>query len=167
MHLNLSQPGPAGAYNPLRALYPLLVPESGASFSTISGEARTIAQVFLAPGDGLSRRHRNLALAHPLVSFHVRGDWQRAPSPAAFHPITLRWGLYNSDNIAVWSAPFPQFADDVGEWGIAAANAGSRFTTIIETTIEQAAAWATVVRRWRRRSAALRFFGPESVEAVQ
>ena len=150
--------------NPLHALWACLLPESGAEFYTFAGEANILATVILAPGGGLSKRHRKLAMAHPLVSFNVRGDWQRAPSPADFDPITLRWGISNASDIAVWSAPFPQFADDFAEWRDAAA--GARFVMTIETTIERAAEWADLVRRWKRRAASVRFFGPESVEAA-
>jgi hypothetical protein len=154
-----------GTYDARHALYSLLIPESGASFSTIAGEAKTIAKVFLAPGDGLSRRHRNLALLHPRVIFTVRGDWQRAPSPKDFHQVTLRWGIDNADSIAIWSAPFPAFSDAFTEWRLTAVDTGARFVSMIETTIDRAAEWAALVWRWKRRSVSIQFFGPEG--AVQ
>jgi hypothetical protein len=151
-----------GTYEARHALYSLIVPESGASLITIAGEAKTIAKVILAPGDGLSRRHRSLALAHPhdLVCATVRGDWQRAPSPADFDPVTLRWMIDNATDIAVWSAPWSLFADEVARWGIDAANNGARFLLTIDTVAEKASVWAAFVRGWMRRSAALTFFGP-------
>jgi hypothetical protein len=156
----------SGTYgNPRHAVYAALLPESGAFFGTLAGEAKTIAQIFLALGDGLSGHNRRLALAHPCVSFNVRGDWTRAPSPADFDRATLRWGIGNATDIAVWSAPFPQFADDVARWGIDAADGDGRFVTIIDTVPERAAEWSALVRRWKKPTASLRFFGPES--AVQ
>jgi hypothetical protein len=160
--LNIHDTEPSGTRDARHALYALIVPESGAALITMAGECKTIAKVFLAPGDGLSRSHRSLALAHPQVIFTVRGDYKRAPSPKDFHQVTLRWGIDNADSIGIWSAPYPECSDAFTEWRIAADNAGARFVTIIETTIDRAAEWAALVRRWKRRSASLRFFGPES-----
>ena len=157
----------SSTFNARHALYAALLPESGAFFATIAGEAKTIAQVLLAPGDGLSSYHRDLALEHSLVSFSVRGDWERAPAPADFHRATLRWAINNATDIAVWSAPFPQFKDDVVLWGETAVNNGARFLLKIETTAQRAAEWAALVRRWKKPAASIRFFGPESAETVQ
>jgi hypothetical protein len=154
--------------NPLHAIWACLVPQSGAEFYTFVGEAKTLAKILLAPGGGLSKRHRNLAMAHPheFVSGCVRGDWQHAPPPGDFHQTTLRWMIKNATDIAIWSAPGTQFADDVAEWGIAAASNGA-FTLTIETVAEKAAEWAGIVRKWKKRSASVRFFGPDGVEAAQ
>jgi hypothetical protein len=162
MDQTLHDPVSHSTTNPLHALWAQLVPQSGAFFGTMIGEAKTIATILLSPGGGLSREDRKFALAYPLVSGSVRGDLQHAPSPGDFHQATLRWMIDNASDIAVWSAPFPQFADDVAEWGIAAASNGARFTLTIETVAEKAAEWADLVRRWKRRAASVRFFGPES-----
>lgn len=167
IYQNLHNSVPHGTPNVLHAAYALLIPQSGAFFATIAGGAKTIAQVFLAPGGGLSGKHRKFALSHPYISFNVRGDWQRAPSPEDFSSTTLRWGIKNSNAIAIWSAKFPKFSDDVFEWGVEAINSGARFVTIIETVAERAAEWAAFVRRWKQAGASLRFFGPESVGGVQ
>jgi hypothetical protein len=156
---------PHVSYEVERALAGRLIPESGASFTTIAGEATAVAQVFLAPGDGLSRRHRRLAQAHPLVSCNIRADWSRPPSPDAFHQDTLRWAAENATDVALWSAPYPEFADEVAEWGILAAERGSRFVLIVETTIEKVAEWARFVRRCMQHSVDIKFFGPERAEA--
>ena len=156
-----------GTPNALHATWALLIPQSGAFFATIAGEAKTLAQVFLAPGGGLSSKQRKFASSHPSVSFNVRGDWERAPLPENFDRATLRWGIKNSNALAIWSAKYPNFADDVFEWGIQESNSGARFVTIVETVAERATAWATFVRRWKQPGASLRFFGPENIGGVQ
>jgi len=161
---------PSGTTNRLHALWALLVPQSGAFFGTMSGEAKTVATILLAPGGGLSSYQRGRALAHPFVSCSVRGDsetWRPAPSPDDFNRTTLLWAIDNASGIAIWSAPFPQFADDVARWGIDAANSGARFILTIETAAGRVAEWAALARRWKRRAASLRFFGRETAEAVQ
>jgi hypothetical protein len=169
MSLSLTQLAHDGTFDAVHVAYALLVPASGASLNTIVGEAKTIAQVLLAPGAGLSKRHRDFALAppHDLVSAAVRGDWERAPSPGAFHQATLRWAVKNAVHITVWSAVYPHFADDIARCDIDAANNGARFLLRIETVAEKAAEWADIVRRWKRPAASVRFFGPVSAEAVQ
>lgn len=143
------------------------IPQSGAEFYTLAGEAKTVAQIFLAPGAGLSRYHRELAEAHPFVSCSLRGDPEGArpaPSPEEFHQATLRWAIRGADRIAVWSATYPQCADDFGRWGVGAANAGARFITTIETTEDRAPEWVALVARWKRKSCAVEMFSTATTE---
>lgn len=123
-----------------------------------------LAQVFLSPGDGLSRYHRRLAEAHPLVSCAVRGDpgGRPAPLPDHFHRTTLQWIIYSADHIAIWSAPYPQRRDDLWRWGTDAVNAGGRFSTTIETTEARAPEWAVLVERWKRKACPVALFAAET-----
>jgi hypothetical protein len=144
-----------------------LIPHWGAEFYTICGEAKTLAKVLLAPGDGLSRHHRRLAEAHPLVKCSVRADWEAwrpAPPPDAFHRVTLRWAIENASHIVIWSAPFPEYAEEVGNWHDKAIQEDARFVVTIETTPGRANEWISLVQRWKRRSAAFRVFGPGDTE---
>jgi hypothetical protein len=114
--LNVSQDG-ARFPELLHALVP--PPQSGAQFRTIATDEKTVAAVFLAPGDGLSNAPRRMAEAHPFVHCSVRGDPDGvgvAALPDQFHKTTLRWMIDRADKIAIWSAPYPQRADDVREW---------------------------------------------------
>jgi hypothetical protein len=161
---------PANQMQPsyLNAIVPL--PQSGAQFLTIVGEAKTLAEVLLAPGDGLSRYHRQMAEAHPLVQCSVRGDPDGiglAPFPEHFDQTTLRWTIDNADHIAIWSAPYPQRCDDLRRWFICAVNAGARFITTIETNEDRASEWVDLVERWKRKTTSVRVFGPEIVGGVQ
>jgi hypothetical protein len=160
--LNLPHEGPS-YLDVVNALVP--PPQSGAQFRTIVGEAKTLAVVFLAPGGGLSRYHRRLAEAHPLVQCSVRGDPDGiglAALPEHFHEITLRWMIRQADNIVIWSAPYPQCADDVGRWGVGAANEGAHFVTTIETNEDRAPEWAALVARWKRKSCPVKMFSTET-----
>ena len=143
------------------------IPQSGAEFYTLAGEAKTVAQIFLAPGGGLSRYHRQLAEAHPFVSCNLRGDsdvrWP-APSPEDFHQATLRWAIRGADYIAIWSATYPQCADDVGRWGVGAADEGAHFVTTIETNEDRAPEWAALIERWKRKDRPVALFS--SVKAT-
>jgi hypothetical protein len=162
--LNLPHEGPS-YLDVVNALVP--PPQSGAQFRTIVGEAKTLAVVFLAPGDGLNRAHRRMAEAHPLVQCSVRGDPDGiglAALPEHFHEITLRWMIHSADNIAIWSATYPQCADDVGRWGVGAANEGAHFVTTIETNEDRAPEWAALVARWKRKSCRVVLFS--SVKAT-
>jgi hypothetical protein len=143
------------------------IPQSGCSFATIAGEANTVAQVILAPGDGLGKYHRRLAEAHPVVMCAVRGDLEPPAAPDAFHRTTLRWALYSADYIAIWSAPFPEFYDDVGRAGMQAVDDGRWFLVTIETTAERAPEWAAFVQRWKRKTTPVRVYGPEIAGGVQ
>ena len=139
----------------------IAIPQTGAAIYTMAGPAKTLAAILIAPGAGLSRRHRRLAEAHPLVSCSIRGDSETgrsAPAPDDFHQITLRWAIFGANRISIWSAPFPQCADDHARWGIGAANDGARFVTTIETTEERAAEWSALVDRWKRKTAIVRVF---------
>jgi hypothetical protein len=150
-------------------LYGPLVPEEGARLYTITGPAKTFAKILLAPGEGLDRGMRRRAEAHPLVTCDVRGDRGislPAPSPEEFHGVTLRWALRKAEYIAVWSAPFPQLADEYAREALAVANAGARFMTLIETTPDRAAEWLAVVKQWKRRSSRTALFGPCDVDPV-
>src|SRR5262249_28057175 len=131
----------------------LKIPQWGAEFYTLAGAANIVAKVFLAPGGGLSKRHRRLAEAHPIVSCTIRADvepWRAAPSPDEFDRVTLRWAIYGASRIAIWSAPFPQFVEEVGMWSERAVEEGARFRTTIETTAARAPDWANIVRRWKQ-----------------
>jgi hypothetical protein len=143
-------------------LYSALIPQSGAELFTISGEARTLASVLLAPGDGLSDHHRRLAEAHPVVEYSVRADYgtsRPSPSPDAFHHGTLQWAIGGATHIVIWSAPYPQHADEVAMWGMRAVEDGARFVTTVETTPERSHEWMELVQRWKRPSAIVRVFG--------
>ena len=120
-------------------------PQSGAQFHTIVGAAKTLAVVFLAPGDGLSRAHL-------------------AALPEHFHEITLRWMIHSADNIAIWSAPCPQRSDDMWKWDTDAVNAGAHFLTTIETNEDRAPEWAALIERWKRKSCRVVLFS--SVKAT-
>jgi hypothetical protein len=144
------------------------IPQFGAEFYTLVGEAKTVAQIFLASGGGLNRHHRRLAAAHPFVLCNVRGDSETglpARLPAAFNQTTLRWAVYSADRIAIWCAPFPQRADDVGRWGVEEANAGARFITTIETAKGRAPEWVAFVERWKRKTCRVKAFS--TMESVQ
>lgn len=145
------------------------IPQFGAEFYTLAGEAKTLAIVLLAPGDGLSRNHHRLAEAHPLVMCSILGDPEggAAPLPEQFHQVTLRWALCNADKIAIWSAPFPQRGDDVARWGIDVANAGAHFVTTIQTSEERAAEWVALIERWKRKATPVQIFGFETTGGVQ
>ena len=165
--LNLPHEGPS-YLDLLHALVP--PPQSGAQFRTIVGEAKTLAVVFLAPGDGLNRAHRRMADAHPLVQCSVRGDPDGiglAALPEHFHETTLRWMIHNADYIAIWSAPYPQRCDDVQRWGIGAANADAHFVTTIETNEDRAPEWAALVERWKRKATPVKMFSAEQKGGVQ
>jgi hypothetical protein len=100
-----------------------LIPESGASFATLSGEAGTVGQVLLAPGGGgLTKSQRQLAQTHLYCTVSIRADRYPAPTPGGFHRATLRWAIENSDRIVIWSAPFPDLYDDVMESGMPASS---------------------------------------------
>jgi hypothetical protein len=162
----------AGSYDTDKAILAALIniPQSGAEFYTVVGEANTVAMVLLAPGGGLSSYHRRLAQAHPIISGTVRAEAEigrPAPSPGVFHKSTLGWMLKNASHVAIWSGVFPQFAEDITRWGIEATNNGARFLLTIETAREKAAEWAALARRWKRPGTALTFFGPASVEVAQ
>lgn len=146
------------------------IPQSGAEFYTLAGEAKTVAQVFLAPGGGLSLYHRQLAESHPFVSCSLRGDAEAgrpAPSPEDFHQATLRWAVRGADHIAIWSATYPQCADDFGRWGVGTANDGARFITTIETTEERATEWAALAARWKRKSCTVKMFSTATTGGIQ
>jgi hypothetical protein len=136
-----------------------LMPQSDAVLITwCEGEEKPLAQVLLAPGEGLSRYHRKLAAAHPVVSCIVRGDRRPTPAPSAFHQPTLRWAIRSADHIKVWSAPFPEACEDVKRCDKAAADAGCRFRTLIETNEEGEAEWLQLIERWRKRSTPIHVF---------
>lgn len=139
------------------------IPQFGASFQIIIGPAKTVGQIFLAPGDGVPMHIRDAAKALPLVNCTVRGeaDWGRpAPSPDAFHPLTLRWMMDNASHLVVWSAPYPSYCDEVARWSMQAVDDGARFILTIETTPEQAHNWLELIDRWKRRRTTVRIFGP-------
>jgi hypothetical protein len=143
-------------------------PQSGAQFRTIVGDSKALAVVFLAPGEGLSRAHRRMAEAHPLVQCSVRGDPDGnglAALPEHFHEPTLRWMIRGSDQIAIWSAPYPQRYDDVARWGVA--NANAHFVVTIETNEERAPEWIALVEHWKKKSCAVEVFASETTGGVQ
>jgi hypothetical protein len=146
----------------------LVFPHTGCRMTTMAGPARTTAQVFVAPGAGLCRQLRRSAERHyQHVSVVVRGEvyyGRPAPSVADFDERTLRWALGRSDEIAVWSSPYPDDSSELGEWMVGQANAGSTFQTLIETTPLRAAEWKQAVARWLKKDAVVRFFGPEGLQ---
>jgi hypothetical protein len=154
----------------LPAWFAPLIPYRGASLCTIAGSAKTLARVFLAPGSGLSKRHRDLADAHPIVCAAIRGDSysnKAAPSPRVFHQPTVRWMLRQAHHVAIWSAPFPQFSDDLARWSLAAIEEGSLFGVTIETTPARVGAWERLVRQWRQPASRVRVFGPTGEDYLQ
>jgi hypothetical protein len=149
------------------ALAALMVPESGVRLHTIVG-IKTLAQVFAAPGgDGVTKLQRRYASGHDAVSVTFRGDtyWGKpAPACSEFNAGTVKWAARNSREIAIWSAPYPDCQDDIGAWMVSAANAGSPFQTLIETTPLRAAEWGAAIARWKGPTTVVRFFGPEVVQ---
>jgi hypothetical protein len=146
----------------------LLFPTSGAKMATLLAKdaVKTVAQIWLAPGGGLPKQLRKLAIEHDVVRVSVRGEvyyGRPTPFPYEFHQSTLRWALKRTHQIAVWSAPFPEFADDIGEWLCDEAFFGSRFQMIIETVPLRAAEWREFIARWKGPRTEVRFFGPEGV----
>jgi len=146
----------------------LVPPHIGTRMATIRGSAKTNAQIFIAPGGGLSRRLRKCAERHHQhVSVQVRGEiyyGRPAPSVRDFDESTLRWAIGRSNEIAVWSAPFPDDCSALGEWIVSRANAGSAFQTVIETTPSRAAEWRQAIELWRKPTSVVRYFGPEGVQ---
>lgn len=152
----------------LHALVP--PPQSGAQFRTICGQTKALAQVLLAPGSGLSRAHRQMAEAHPLVRCLVRGDPEGdglAALPEHFHKSTLRWMIHRADNIAVWSAPFPKRAEDVWRWDAESLGAGMRFLTTIETNEDRAPEWVALIDRWKRKVCSVEVFSGQAAGGIQ
>jgi hypothetical protein len=143
----------------------LVFPHTGCLMTTLAGPAKTSAQVFVAPGDGLCRQLRRSAERHHQhVSVVVRGEvyyGRPAPSVADFHESTLRWALGQSNEIAVWSSSYPDDIPAFSEW--LDTRTGS-FHTTIETTPSRAAEWGQAVARWKKNDAAVRFFGPEGAQ---
>jgi hypothetical protein len=145
----------------------LLVPEPGARMATVAGASKIMAQIFVAPGGGPNRRLRRGALLHEFVFVTFRGDlyWTRpAPACGEFDAATLKWAARNSKQIAIWSVPYPANRDDIRIWMLGAANAGSPFQTIIETTPSRAYEWAAAIARWKGSETEVRFFGPTGVQ---
>jgi hypothetical protein len=146
----------------------LVFPHTGSRMATLVGPAKTSAQVLIAPGSGLNRQLRKGAERHhDHVSAIVRGEiyyGRPAPSVADFHEPTLRWALGRSNEIAVWSSPYPDDSSELGEWMVGRALAGSAFQTLIETTPSRAAEWGQAVALWKKTDAVVRFFGPEGVQ---
>ena len=134
-------------------------PQSGAH------ELRTKdAHGALAPA-GLTT-HRRMAEAHPFVQCSVRGDLggvAGAALPEHFHKTTLRWMLDRADKMAIWSAPYPQRADDVREWW----KIRVHFGTLIETNEDRAREWLAFVNRWKRKTCSVEMFSAQSVGGIQ
>jgi hypothetical protein len=143
----------------------LVFPHTGSRMATLIGPAKTVAQVLIAPGDGLNRHLRKGAERHhDHVLATVRGEiyyGRPAPSVADFHEPTLRWALGRSHEITVWSSPYPDDIPALSEWFATRTGA---FHTMIETTPSRAAEWEQAVARWRKKDAVVRFFGPEGVQ---
>jgi hypothetical protein len=146
----------------------LLLPETGARMATMGGpDTKIMAKIFVAPGGGLDQRLRQGALVHEAVFVTFRGDvygGRPAPACAEFDATTLEWAVRKSRQVAIWTAPFPDYRDDVATWMVDTANAGSTFQTIIETVPSRAAEWAAAVDRWKDRDTEVRFFGPEGIQ---
>jgi hypothetical protein len=155
----LSDFGPQGHAivdpNPPAALF---YPSSGALLHRITGAAKTVAQIFVAPGGGLNRKRRRQAEAHDVVNVTFRGVWP-APSCHEFDASTIAWAVSKAEQISVWSAPDPaEHEVDLAMWMVEAAHAGSNFQTIIETVPCCVAEWCEVVARWKGPTTEVRFF---------
>ncbi len=153
--------------SPLALATELILPAAGARVVSFVGDRKTVGQVFLAPGSGLSEHDcEQVIAAHAVVNCSIRAEaphpWQEPPQPVDFHSGTLRWMFKTADYICIWSAPFPQYADEVATTGIKAIEDGAEFMVTIETTPERAAEWAELLRRWKRKKAKVAFFGPEN-----
>jgi hypothetical protein len=143
------------------------IPQSGARLYSLAGNAKTVASVLLAPGNGLNKQSRRLAEAHEFVGCTVCADLGRPISPEDFHKTTLCWAIYRADFIALWPAYFPQRADELRRDFFQAVEAGARFVTIIETDERCASAWAAFVQHWKQKATLVRFYGPEITGRVQ
>ena len=143
------------------------IPQSGARLYSLVGNEKTVASILLAPGDGLNRKRRRFAERHEFIGCTVRADLGWPISPDAFHQTTLRWALYSADLVQIWSAPFPQRADDLGCDILAAVEAGSRFHTTSETTERDAPDWYRFIQRWKRTGTPVRPYGPEIMETAR
>jgi hypothetical protein len=143
----------------------LLVPEQGASLHTMiaPGGSKIVANVGLSPGGGLSKYARRVAIdAHDVVHFNVHAEAYTG-QVSDFHASTLRWAFSRSAQIAIWCEPGTGHTDALGEWLVTAANAGSKFQTIINTTPLHGGAWRVAVDRWKGRNSDVRMFGPEGL----
>jgi hypothetical protein len=146
-----------------------LLPDEGCLFVTWADRDLTqpiLGAVIVAPGAGLPKHKRQLAEAHPTVRCTIRADRTPAPEPPAFHRATVKWAIQNADRIAIWSAPFPDLAEEFLQSGIAATSAGARFRLTIECNQENAAEWIAFVERLRRKATPVRVFGPVGAVAV-
>jgi hypothetical protein len=145
----------------------LLVPETGTALHTLIAPAgvKTLANVDMRTGDGLTRHARRLAVSgHDICQVFVHADIcepdGELPGPADFHAPTLLWALENSQQIALWCERGVSRHGDVAAWIVNAAYAGARFQTSINATPDNAAAWLAYVDRWRAHDAEVRVFGP-------
>jgi hypothetical protein len=143
------------------------IPQSGSAFYTLAGTAKNVATIFLAPGEGLSKKWRRIAEEHEHVICSIRADLGRSVSPDKFHRPTLLWALSSADEIYLWSASFSDRADEFKWDGIGSAAGGKRFQTTIETNPEDAPTWFHWVQRWKRKAALVRVYGPEIKGSVQ
>jgi hypothetical protein len=74
----------------------VLLPTSGARMHTVVEPAKTVAQIFVAPGSGLSKRLRRLAETYDHVHAVVRAESyldRPVPSSHDFHSQTLGVGF--------------------------------------------------------------------------
>jgi hypothetical protein len=132
----------------------LEIPQSGARLYTIAGGAKTVAVIAIAPGGGLSSKWRRFAERnHEFIGCTVRADLGRPISPDVFHRTTLLWAIYSADLIQVSASS--QRVHDFSD-ALAAADAGSRFHTTIETTEQDAPDWLRFIEGWRRNATPVR-----------
>jgi hypothetical protein len=119
--------------------------------------AKTLAEISLPPGAGLSRQQRRFAEDQTFAFCEVQGalePWR------AFDRTTLRWAIFNASHISIWSGSCAEHKDAVARWTLAARDeVAHAFITMVSTTPERAAEWLALVDRWKRRSTTVRVFG--------
>jgi hypothetical protein len=134
------------------------ISQSTARFYSNAEEVNSLAVIAIIPGSGLSSRWRWLAEKHKATRCVVLADLGRPISPDTFHQTTLRWAIYSADLIQIWSA-LSQRVHDFSD-ALAAADAGARFQTTIETTEQDAPDWLRFIERWQRKAASVKVYGP-------
>ena len=119
--------------------------------------------VLLGRGPGLSNPVREfITRAHHVVCATIMSE---GLPPGGLHATTVRWLIEHADDLSIWIADTPQFDDELDAADRAMAG-GAKFVTTIEATPANAAAWIALARRWKRKTTALVFPGPENAEPV-
>ena len=127
----------------------LVIPKHGASVHTLIAQGpHSLAYVYLAPGGGLAKLARRIAVdAHAIVQTQVRAKSFAGREVADFDEDTLRWAFGRSEQIAIWSEEAKDFRAAVLKWLVSSLAAGSRFQTTIFTTPPHCEAWRMAVDR--------------------